>query len=275
MPLGQLLAECRDPSALTDQQLRDLPNIGERTVEAARRMEHWIRSTTLSHKGLGSFCSASVRLFRFGGKSAGTATLYRDDSGDVFAMTARHLVEELLDGDSDSLVVKHDNLWNKVKYAQAWTSNMLHDISILALDPTTLPGCDVDELSLLDSGLEGSCELGESVWYAGYPYQWDSGTLTRGMSTPFVRAAVVAGFDGQDTPGTMYMDGLVNDGFSGGPVLCRRDGELRQCGVLSGATLVCDDELGSDEDANLARASLLSCVLNESWSFSSPFPPQA
>ena len=64
--------------------------------------------------------------------------------------------------------------------------------------------------------------LGQDLWFAGFPlaplYQ-DQPKANAGLPLPFVKKSILSAFGDQDDKRLWYLDGHVNQGFSGGPVV--------------------------------------------------------
>lgn len=79
---------------------------------------------------------------------------------------------------------------------------------------------------------------GQSVFFLGYPFGWDSGgdEINRGIPVPFVKAGTVSAFKFGDV-NKIYLDAHGNSGFSGGPVVFAPSeharSELRVAGIIS------------------------------------------
>jgi len=86
-------------------------------------------------------------------------------------------------------------------------------------------------ISLTSDGMAYS----EDMFFLGYPYGLGM-TIDAQVQLPIVKKAILSGSDSQTGGGlhTMYLDGLNNPGFSGGPVVTMRFNPPRIVGVISG-----------------------------------------
>jgi S1-C subfamily serine protease len=126
---------------------------------------------------------------------------------------------------SDVIVTNHHVVGNRVQdpslYATAEGGHRFslqyvrhspqdeHDFAIYRIDQVVPP----DRVALQPPSDTSAPERGRDVLFAGYPH---------GISALLVQQAVVAG----PTPKGFYLDGSVNEGNSGGPVVDRATGEV-------------------------------------------------
>src|SRR5262249_52050770 len=129
-----------------------------------------------------------------------------------YLITAKHLVKGVNDG--DAVEILHDGQWKSIRVRKLDTEPGEVDISVLVLPMQISPA---HRLELGTRGLAVS----QSTYFLGFPLglRTDVPTLNRGFPVPLVKRALCAGFY---TPGkyeVVFLDGVNNGGFSGGPVV--------------------------------------------------------
>ena len=160
----------------------------------------------------------------------GTGTAFAiDRDGRQYLITARHLVEGVAAGDSVELF--HEKQWKKLAVDVVGIGSNGIDVTVLACPIQLAPPLP---LEASNAGLA----FGQSVYFLGFPFAWDSGleNMNRGLPVPFVKAGVVSAM----IPGNashIYVDAHGNKGFSGGPVVFVPNGrqlnEFCVAGVVS------------------------------------------
>lgn len=81
--------------------------------------------------------------------------------------------------------------------------------------------------------------IAQPVYFLGFPYKMytDVGDLMHGFPLPFVKGGILSALDVRKDKGysIVYVDGLNNPGFSGGPVVCKdfKSNKMRVLGVIS------------------------------------------
>lgn len=178
-------------------------------------------------------CQASVTaniiqrvLFIRNGSSTGSGfTIEVDDR--QYLITARHILPA--SGVVSTLDIYYKGVWQtvSVKSIPVLPNNV--DIGVLVVPQLLTPTYQVH--------LDKSIFLSEDVYFLGYPYGIiiDGAALNNGIPLPFVKHAIISAFDvvGIGTP--IFLDGINNPGFSGGPVVHMGTDNIPEIiGVISG-----------------------------------------
>ncbi len=91
--------------------------------------------------------------------------------------------------------------------------------------------------TVYDLGLSnlGELLLSQEMYFLGFPYclRIKNVKENNGYPVPFVKKCILSGF-GNDETNTLYLDGVNNKGFSGGPVVYKMNGKFQIAGVISG-----------------------------------------
>ena len=142
---------------------------------------------------------------------SGTGTCFTIDiDGKQYFVTAKHVVENLKDG--DEIEIYYQNKWAKIK-AKLTGHSANADVSVFAID-------------LLISGHPLHATLmgiayGQDLYFLGFPYGIKSevGALNREFPLPLVKKGIFSAMF-FDQPGKYFLiDGHNNPGFSCGPVV--------------------------------------------------------
>jgi hypothetical protein len=163
--------------------------------------------------------------------STGRATAFTLDQGErQYLVTARHLFEP---GDSTPTVT----------VSNAWLAPQDLQLDLLEVDP---PAADVAVAPLatrLTTELELPATftgfgLSQQVHFLGYPYGLATEVSREGRQrAAFIKGATVSASAWVDGVHLIYLDGINNPGFSGGPVVGQPSGtgsRLTVCGVVAG-----------------------------------------
>jgi S1-C subfamily serine protease len=153
-----------------------------------------------------------------------------DVAGRQYIVTARHLVEGL-DGRGEIHLFR-EKMWQTLPVTLVGRHSGEADIAVLAADRRLSPDLPLEARS-------GGLALGQDVYFLGFPYRLhtDVGALNRDFPLPFVKKATLSCLAvGEDGVSCFFLDGHNNPGFSGGPVVFTRPGELRYrvAAVISG-----------------------------------------
>lgn len=160
----------------------------------------------------------------------GTGTCFVIDSGKgEVIVTAKHVVSGIEDGGTIELY--HNQQWLQ-------TTIKLHghhphaDVSVFSIE-TTLGKYELPATS------EGML-VGQDTLFLGFPYTMkdeNSSPINRDFPIPLVKKATLSGYmkDENGAP-YMFLDGINNPGFSGGPVIFKHGNDplLKVAGVISG-----------------------------------------
>lgn len=137
-----------------------------------------------------------------------------DHQGQVYLVTARHMVEGL--PTSKAIIqVWHSDKWEDFHTVQTlFPPSESVDIAVLETDEKIPRAYDI---STDDTG--GGVTMGQQVWFLGYPFQIASQWKT-GQIAPFIKRGTMSAIDGRDPDAiVLYVDGFNNPGFSGGPIV--------------------------------------------------------
>lgn len=110
--------------------------------------------------------------------------------------------------------VHHDNEWKSVPVTLTGHAPDEIDISVFSTNFLFVANdlsVDADHAGLAYS---------QEVFFLGFPFRryGDLGPINSGYPMPFIKRAIVSSFD-TESDRAMYLDGLNNPGFSGGPVV--------------------------------------------------------
>lgn len=155
----------------------------------------------------------------------GTCFLYGTKDG-FFYVTARHLIEKSMVG--DSVYFGHSNEWQKWMVTAIFLPNDAHDIAVFVTDCVWKGNPDFEsDFAVLP---------GQPVKFLGFPHGLNSDyPSSNGYLTPLVRSANFSGVIQKDNITINVLDGFNNPGYSGGPVYCcGDDGKAKFFGVVSG-----------------------------------------
>ena len=144
----------------------------------------------------------------------GTGTCFTIDVDKCrYIVTAKHLVEEI--GNDDYIEIQQNNRWTRTKVKVVGYGNSPEDLAVLA--PQSIFG---DSRSFR---VATTVAHTEEVYFLGYPYQFSfkADDSNDGFNAPYVKRAMVSAADSGS--GELYLDGINNPGFSGGPVVRRWD----------------------------------------------------
>ncbi|MFZ1288850.1 MAG: serine protease [Melioribacteraceae bacterium] len=148
---------------------------------------------------------------------------YNDASGTAFTLdinnrqyliTAKHIIENITY--NDTIEIFHDEKWNSVNTKLVGHCEGIIDISALTLEYAISPRKFIVEAK--NDGLI----VGQDVYFLGFPYGL-SGTHPspfKNFPTAFIKKATLSAayfnYNGIDI---LFLDGINNPGFSGGPVI--------------------------------------------------------
>ena len=157
----------------------------------------------------GSLCR--VFFIKYGEATATAFTIEVHD--EQFLVTAKHAVPNITKGAEISVFNRND--WLKLKVTPIFPGN---DSDIVAL---SLPHDISPRSNVLPT--MGGIAIGQDVFFLGFPFGLFTPEMddTRaGYPIPFVKKAIVSAVsDPRAGVVTVYLDGINNPGFSGGPVI--------------------------------------------------------
>ena len=159
---------------------------------------------------------------------SGTGTIFAlDFESRQYLVTASHIVGEFADG---QIEIRHDDAWKTLRVEFVGSTNEHLDVSVFAAEILL---CSAEFTA--EPSLAGAL-LGQEMHFLGFPFGWrgPSTDLLRRAPLPFVKRASLSMLDVQN--GNMFLDGMNNPGFSGGPVVFRvlARNEWRIGGVVTG-----------------------------------------
>lgn len=165
----------------------------------------------------------------FGGQT-GTGFLIDIDQRQ-YLVTARHVVSGI--SGASLIAIQHNNVWRDMAVQLVGHATGEVDISVLALP-----------YRIADAGLTlppdaAGLMIGRDAFFLGFPFGLfgDVGAMNNDYPMPFVKRGLVSSFahnaQGLDK---IFLDGINNPGFSGGPVVFCPAGtsEIKVASVISG-----------------------------------------
>lgn len=179
-------------------------------------------------------------FIEFNGQTASSFTV---DFNEIhYLVTARHLF--IADKSSkpydfkvedDSIVtikIFHDNQWKNITGKIHFHNNIDIDIAVFETPIRLSPNL---QLSMESSGLS----VGQDVFFLGFPYQLkgDAGDMNNSFPFPFVKKASFSAIQkGANGEVIFYFDGHNNPGFSGGPIVFKKQNsnDFQICSVVRG-----------------------------------------
>ncbi len=179
-------------------------------------------------------------LIEFNGRTASAFTIEKNDK--QLLVTARHLFvadktaepfpKLIRSNDTISIRIFHNNVWKELSSTIHFHTNIDIDIAVFELPIQLTPK---HPLPLNSQGLI----IGQDTYFLGFPFQLkgESGKINNSFPFPFVKKAVFSAIQkGSNNEFIYYFDGHNNPGFSGGPIVFKKEGsdELQVCGVVRG-----------------------------------------
>jgi S1-C subfamily serine protease len=177
------------------------------------------------------------------GNETGTCFSIDIDKRQYF-ITARHVIKGLRSGDVIELF--HENLWKSINVKLIGHSQMF-DVSVFALHNVSIEGFAMDATT---EGLTYS----QDVYFLGFPFGLFSnmGELNKNFPLPLVKKEILSAMpSGKDD--LLYIDGINNPGFSGGPVVFKPNpqSEFKFAAIISGYQTVSEATLIGDQPTNI------------------------
>jgi hypothetical protein len=167
------------------------------------------------------------------GESAGTGFTI-DVDGRQYLITAKHVVGGIKD--KDTIKIKHDNQMKPLSVRVIWVMPEEADIIVLAPEVQISPSFELEPTMK-------NLILGQQMYFLGFPFgigMNDKNTLkiNNGYPLPLVKDGVLSGLSTTEGPNkytVLVLDGLNNEGFSGGPIVYKEQSsnKLNVCGVVS------------------------------------------
>lgn len=156
-----------------------------------------------------------------------------NDGKRVYLITARHLFKDslIVNGSSVGLSIFHEEKWKPLKGFIKFHPNKNVDIVAIELMETSWTK---NRFEVSATGVY----LGQECIFFGFPFGFDtknSGDLNRGFNIPWLKYAHVSSiFKDADGVTKVFLDGINNPGFSGGPVFTKIDNKLTLIAIISG-----------------------------------------
>jgi hypothetical protein len=166
-------------------------------------------SAATSHAQLAQNIIQRVLLVRYGPRVATGFTLDVDTR--QYLITAAHVVDGL--EREGKIQIRHDEKWEEIAVKRL-SVPMGIDIAVLAPRESLTPNLELPEYM-------GLTTYGSDVFFLGFPYgsSMPSGTTNNLHPLPFVKKAIVSALFPSLGVDKLYLDGINNPGFSGGPVV--------------------------------------------------------
>jgi len=170
------------------------------------------------------------RVFLIKYKSTTGTAFTIDVDGRQYLVTARHVVPGI--GDQDKISIFHENKWKPMMVKPIRVTPKEVDIIVLIPPQQLSPTLQMEPTM-------GGLVIAQPVYFLGFPYKMytDVGDLMHGFPLPFVKGGILSALDARKDKGysILYVDGLNNPGFSGGPVVFKdlKSKEMRVAGVIS------------------------------------------
>ena len=147
-----------------------------------------------------------------------------------YVITARHLFD-VNNPVIPSIYIKHESQWKLIDLNLVGHGKNNIDISVFSANTQLSP-------TLIAEPSMNGMILGQDVFFLGYPYELSSDiTMSTYFPLPFVKKASVSCFMRLTEDGhIIFLDGINNPGFSGGPVVFAPIGtnNFQIVGVVSG-----------------------------------------
>ena len=166
-----------------------------------------------------------LRVFRIAySNEAGTAFAIDVDSRQ-YLVTAKHVVSGIKDG--HEIGIYNNTNWVQLPVRVIDIADTNIDITVLILSGILSNAGSAETTTI-------GVHLGKEVYFFGFPFFVHSGgnELTRDFPIACVKRAIVSAFQ----PNALWLDGMNNPGFSGGPVAYQDSPSKRPriIGVVSG-----------------------------------------
>lgn len=169
------------------------------------------------------------RVFFIRGGEYGTAFTV-DVENKQYLVTARHLLAE--PERTESVLFLHNNSWKTLPLKVVGVARGEVDIAVLSPSIRLSPAMPLE-------ATQKDIVLGQDVYFVGYPYKmWaDMGSVLNGRPAPFIKKGTLSSaFSAGDSARRLFVDAINNEGFSGGPLVFKPQGQpdFRVAGVVAG-----------------------------------------
>ncbi len=163
------------------------------------------------------------------GSSSGTGFLVDIDSK-RYLVTVKHVVSEY--SETNPICYAKNNTWHILPTIRTWIGDDSADLAIFSPQTPTRPNAPGWNIELNSA----SVQIGQDVFFTGFPYGMFTDNLgaNDGFPIALVKKACFSGVDSRQN--VYYLDGVVNKGFSGAPVIAKVSGEENEkiIGVIEG-----------------------------------------
>lgn len=163
----------------------------------------------------------------FFGQSMGTAFTI-DHDGRRYLITAKHVVKGIANG--DQLLIANNGVRVPLPVKVVGHAADPIDISVLALPMKLGPDHSLPATS-------AGFTVGQEVFLVGFPFGLftEAGHLNANFPIAFVKKGILSAFGRDGGQELYYLDAHNNPGFSGGPVVFRREKspDLQVAGVIT------------------------------------------
>ena len=175
-----------------------------------------------------------------GGTHFGACIIVSVDSVN-YIITARHLLNSILDQKDISFYINRKAKWELLKGKLLLHENSKIDIAVIQLEQKGV----VFHVSNFDIGSKNYF-ASQECFFLGYPYgkkvEDVSNSFNDGFPVPFIKKGIVSAFTFEENGAVaeIFVDATNNSGFSGGPVVVRNEVginnkfEMRLIGIVSG-----------------------------------------
>ena len=174
-----------------------------------------------------------VLLIKYG-ESLGTCFTIDVDKKQ-YIVTAKHVVKGIKDNQSISIM--NGQRWQAIPVKTIKVTPDEVDIIVLVADGQLTPSHEL-EPSI------GNMILGQQMYFLGFPYGISMNevkilSLNNGYPLPLIKSGLLSAMSVVEKPDLYYilvLDGLNNEGFSGGPIVYKdiESNKLKVCGVIAG-----------------------------------------
>ena len=139
-----------------------------------------------------------------------------DQNGRQYLVTAYHVVGEI--DKSRCIDIFHEGQWKRVPVGIVGIDEEL-DVAVLACNLQLSPEHSLEPTI-------ANLIYGQQLYYLGFPFGWNSGNsqMNRGFPIPFVKSAILSAMP-EGGGKTLFLDTILNKGFSGGPVVFKPHGQ--------------------------------------------------
>ncbi|WP_281631724.1 S1 family peptidase [Flavobacterium luteolum] len=176
--------------------------------------------------------------------STGTAFVLDVDNKQYY-ITARHVIEGVVTG--DTIEINYQKTWNNHKVIIIGHSQH-SDISVFAV-PTGKVRGETLEVSSND------IYHGQDLYFLGFPYglQSDIANLNSDFPIPFIKKGILSNFLLENPQKILFLDGLNNPGFSGGPVVYfhQQTQTFKLAGIISGYRFEITNAMHQNQDIDI------------------------